>query len=101
MDERNTTGGGEATALYPPLPGLITAENRTTYAAEHDLEYEAGTVDVEIILDGEERPNEYLETVERQYDELVLATVDVDDLRSLANDPRVRAVRRPAQPRPT
>jgi hypothetical protein len=101
MDETNTTGSDEATALYPPLQGLITAEDRTTYAVEHNLEYEAGTVDVEIILAGEERPTEYLESVERQYDELVLATVDVDDLRSLANDPRVRAVRRPAQPRPT
>jgi len=101
MDKTNTTGSGEATALYPPLPGLLTAENRTAYAAEHDLEYKGGAVDVEIILEGEERPTEYLESVDRQYDELVLATVAVENLRPLANDSRVRAVRQPAQPRPT
>ena len=101
MDETNRTESDGAKALYPPLPGLITAENRTAYVAEHNLEYEAGAVDVEIILEGEERPAEYLENVVRQYDELVLATVAVENLRPLANDSRVRAVRQPSQPRPT
>lgn len=101
MNETNASGSGEATVLYEPLPGLITAENRTAYAAEHELEYETGAVVVEIILEGEESPTEYITTVDRQNDRLVLGTVAVEDLRPLANDSRVRAVRRPSQPRPT
>lgn len=101
MNETNTTGSDEATALYPPLPGLITAENRTAYAAEHDLQYEEGAVSVEVLLAGEEQPSEYMTDIDGQYGELLRGTVAVEELRPLANDSRVRAVRRPAQPQPT
>jgi len=100
MDETNSTESGEAEALYAPLPGLISAENRTAYAAEHDLQYSDGVVSVEIILEGDERPTKYIAEVDGQYDELVRGTVAVEDLRPLADDSRVRAVRRPAQPQP-
>lgn len=59
MDETNSTESGEAEALYAPLPGLISAENRTAYAAEHDLQYEDSVVSVRMPLTRNERLSLY------------------------------------------
>jgi hypothetical protein len=59
MDETNSTESGEAEALYAPLPGLISAENRTAYAAEHDLQYSDGVVSVRMPLTRNERLSLY------------------------------------------
>lgn len=101
MDKKNTTGRNGANALFPPLPGLISAKNRTSYASNHSLQYENGNVVVEVILTGREQPTEYLESIEQQQGSLLRGGVAVKNLQSLADDPRVKAVRQPAQPKAT
>lgn len=85
--------------LQPPLPGLIGATDREEYAADHGLEYENGTVRVQIRLESDDvQSPEAVESVDSRSGSLVFATVTVDKIRSLAEGDGVQSVRPPAEP---
>lgn len=91
----------EGIALMNPLPDLVEADDRAAFASNHDLDYQNGTVHVEIELvpDGE-RPDRYLAEVTSEYSNVVVAYVAVDDLVALAQDENVHFVRTPSDPQP-
>lgn len=105
--ESPTTTGATATPTRPPdldrrLYDLVTAENRTAYAAQHDLAYENGSVQVVIELaEGRSLPSDYEVAVEVRDDGRVQGAVAVDDLIGLARHENVTAVRPPSRPQPT
>ncbi len=83
-------------ALDDTLVGLYQAENRTDYAATHDLMYADGRVDVVMVLtDGGNLPTGYDLTVTAHHDHLIQARARVSDLPALAQEDGVRYVRPP------
>lgn len=91
----------EPSPLADPLPGLVEAGDRESYAQEHGLDYRTAeeTVRVEIELtDDGTAPDEYLVEVQSEYAGRILATVAVNDLVDLALHDDVRIVRPPSGP---
>lgn len=88
-------------SLDSRLAALYAATDRADYADTHGLAYADGRVAVVIELrPGGELPREYDVAVTARHDELVQATVPVDDLPDLAREDDVKYVRPPHQPEP-
>lgn len=86
-------------ALESVLYGLVTAENRTAYAADRDLTLRDDKVRVVIELhSGTEVPPAFDVTVETRYENLVQAFVPVCELVPLSEHENVSFVRSPQQP---
>lgn len=86
-------------ALDSRLAGLYSATDRADYADTHDLAYADGRVEVVVELHpGADLPGGYDVEVTARHDELVQATVAVDDLPALAREDDIRYVRPPHRP---
>jgi hypothetical protein len=98
----NGTTSPDVDRLAEPLPGLLAADDRAAFAADHGLEYRDGAVSVVIRLEpGADLPEEYVVSVTTRRDGIVFAFVAVDDLEPLASDERVRLVGPPSEPAAT
>lgn len=83
-------------ALESSLYGLVAAENRTAYAETWDLTFRNGSVEVVVELrDGRQLPDEFDGSVQSRYENLVQATVSVDELVALSEHENVSFVRSP------
>jgi hypothetical protein len=95
-----TDGGGATPTKHPALESvlvrLIAAENRTAFAADHDLRLRDGKVLVVIeLVEGESIPGGFEVDVTSSHDELVQAYVPIDELSALAEHRNVSFVRTP------
>ena len=105
-DGRKTERSGidrlpERSPLADPLPSLVTADDRDTFASRRNLEYREEKVRVLVDLEPDgSRPEEYLAAVSTDLRNGVVAWVSVDELVDLALDENVRLVKRvpPASP---
>lgn len=91
--------GDQPAALESRLYGLVTAENRTAYAAARGLDLRNGSVLVVVELrPGRELPASFDVTVRSRYENLVQAFVPVGDLVPIAEHGNVSFVRTPHEP---
>lgn len=86
-------------SLESRLVGLVNAENRLVYAAEHGLELRNGRILVVVELEpGREFPSGFDAQVRSRFENLVSASVPVDQLPPLAEHENVSFVRTPRRP---
>lgn len=89
----------QGSALMPPLPGLVEADDPEQYVQENDLPYKEGAVEVLIEVEpGTDPPANYLVSIESRYQNRIKAYVYPKNLPQLAAHENVRAVRPPSQP---
>lgn len=99
--ETHTDVPAQPPELESVLYGLVTADNRTAYAANRDLTLREGRVEVTFELQpGTEIPPAFDLTVETRHEELVQAFVPVSELIPLAEHENVKFVRAPRRPVP-
>lgn len=100
----STVGAVETTTadragMESRLAGLVAADDRAAYAAEHGLDYGDGRVAVVVTLaDGATFPEGHGAAVDLAHERTVQANVPVDELDSLAAHGNVTYVRLPREP---
>jgi len=78
---------------------LSISKSPKEYAKKHGLDYKEGKVRVEIeLISSESLPAGYTFEVELQYENIIQVFVPVEQLRSLAKEPQVKAIRVPLKP---
>lgn len=93
-----------ASKMRDPLPGLITADNRSAYAEQNNLTVEDGSVEVVVVVNtstgSTDALSQYFTTIQTTQDEQVIGFVPFDSLSDLATEEQVVIIRPPAEAEP-
>lgn len=101
MSDNHRADRQTPSALHEPLGGLEQAEDNESFAEQHNLTVDDGTVRVVIELEpGHEPPEALIVSIEDRYGRRLRGYVRIAELSELAAHEAVRAVRPPEQAEP-